>query len=197
MALDVLKAAAKDTSVLLVLDDVWVASHATPLNFIHGSALRSAVVVTTRVRSLLDGAIEVQCGVLDKQASLELLLRAGGCEHVLDDPPSAAFEAVELCGRLPLALGIAGGIIEELADSWQEDLVPLLQDDLGGEAESVEERVVSASLRAVPAKLRPDVEAMFTLFAIFAEVSASIPTSAHPTGRCCCHLLLLKCWCGC
>ena len=104
-------------------DDVWVSSHATPLNFVDCAAKRSAVVVTTRMRSLLDGAAEVQCGVLDKAASLELLLRAGGCETMLDDPPPAALEAVELCGRLPLALGIAGGIIEELADSWEEELV--------------------------------------------------------------------------
>ena len=73
-----------------MLDDVWIAAHATPLNFIHGSALRSAVVITTRVRSLLDGAVEVQCGVLGKEASLELLLRAGGCPELLDAPPDAA-----------------------------------------------------------------------------------------------------------
>ena len=35
-------------------------------------------------------------------------------------PPPAALEAIELCGRLPLALGIAGGIVAELGDSWQE-----------------------------------------------------------------------------
>ena len=128
VALDVLKAAAKDTSVLLVLDDVWVAAHATPLNFIHGSALRSAVVITTRVRSLLDGAVEVQCGVLDKEASLELLLRAGGCEQMLDDPPPAAFEAVELCGRLPLTLAIAGGMVADNGQMFTEDILDVMQD---------------------------------------------------------------------
>ena len=70
----VLKAAAKEQSVLLVLDDVWAASHATPLNFVHGSALRSAVVVTTRIKSLIDGASEVQCGVMSTEASIELLV---------------------------------------------------------------------------------------------------------------------------
>ena len=118
LALGELKAAAKDVAVLLVLDDVWVASHATPLTFVDSLARRSAVVVTTRMRSLLNGAAEVQCGVLSMEASLELLLRSGGCEQLLDAPPSAALEAVELCGRLPLALGIAGGIIDELADHW-------------------------------------------------------------------------------
>ena len=108
LALEALRKAAEGQDVLLVLDDVWVAKHAQPLNFIDDSSTRSAVIITTRIRSLLDGVAEVSCGVLEKEASLELLLRAGGCEHLLDSPPFTALEAVELCGRLPLALGIAG-----------------------------------------------------------------------------------------
>ena len=175
LALQELKHAAKNMSVLLVLDDVWVASHATPLNFIDGSASRSAVIVTTRIRSLLDGAAEVQCGTLSMEASLELLLRAGGCEHLLEAPPPAAREAVELCGRLPLALGIAGGIIEGLGTTWQAELCELLKEEF--EEASVEERVVTASLRAVPEAMREGVEALFTLFAIFPE-DAIVPDTA-------------------
>ena len=74
------------------------------------------------------GSAEVQCGVLSTDASLELLLRAGGCEQLLDAPPPAALEAVELCGRLPLTLALAGGIIEELGSTWQSQLVPLLRE---------------------------------------------------------------------
>ena len=175
VALEELKDAANDMSVLLVLDDVWVASQATPLNFVNGSASRSAVVVTTRIRSLLDGAAEVSCGTLSAEASLELLLRAGGCEHLLSEPPPAALEAIELCGRLPLALGIAGGIIEGLGTTWQAELCQLLKDEF--EEASVEERVVTASLRAVPEAKREGVEALFTLFAIFAEDSI-VPDTA-------------------
>ena len=79
-----------------------MASHATPLKFIDGSNHRSAVVITTRMRSLLDGASEVNCSLLSAEASLELLLCAGGCEHLLATPPPAAVAAIELCGRLPL-----------------------------------------------------------------------------------------------
>ena len=128
VALGALKEAARDLAVLLVLDDVWSASQTLPLNFVDAAdKARSAVVVTTRLRSLLDGAHEIQCGVLSQEASLELLLRAGGCAHLRTEP-AAAIEAVELCGRLPLALGIAGGMIRyELADSWQVELVSLLE----------------------------------------------------------------------
>ena len=180
VALEELKDAAKKAAVLLVLDDVWTAAAASPLNFVDGSgssARQSVVVVTTRVRSLFDGAAEVQCGVLSAQASLELLLRAGGYESALAAPPAAAVRAVELCGRLPLALSIAGGIVAELGTTWQSQLVPLLQDELGGEAQSVEERVVTASLRVVPSALRTGVEELFTVFAIFAE-DAVVPDTA-------------------
>ena len=132
-----------------LLDDVWLASHATPLNFVQG-ACRSAVVITTRMRSLLDGASEVQCNVLSAEASLELLLRAGGCKELLDSRPEAALEAVEYCGRLPLALGLAGGIIKELADSWQHALIPLLQEELGGE---FDEALEHAKARAKDVKV--------------------------------------------
>jgi hypothetical protein len=120
LALGELKKEAEDLSVLLVLDDIWVAEHAVPLNFVHPSAPTSAVVVTTRIKSLLNNAAEVQCALLSKEASLEMLLRTGGREDLLDAPPPAALEAIELCGRLPLALGIAGGIVAALGDSWQE-----------------------------------------------------------------------------
>ena len=176
LALGVLKGAAREMAVLLILDDIWTASHATPLNFVDGSDKRSAVVVTTRIRSLLDGAAEVQCGVLSLEASLELLLRTGGCEQLLDAPPPAALEAVELCGRLPLALGIAGGIIDELADVWQDELCALLKEEFSEGEASVEERVVTASLRAVPEKMRAEVEALFVIFAIFPE-DAVVPAA--------------------
>ena len=140
-----------------------------------GAAVCAAVVITTRIRSLLDGAAEVSCGTLSVEASLELLLRAGGCEQLLAAPPPAAVEAVELCGRLPLALGIAGGIIVELGTTWQNELCGLLKDEF--EEASVEERVVMASLHAVPEEMREGVEALFTLFAIFAE-DAIVPDSA-------------------
>ena len=101
---------------------------------------------------------------------------------MLGAPPTAALEAVELCGRLPLALGIAGGIIEELGSTWQHELVPLLRDEFGGEAESVEERVVTASLRVVPKAMRAGVESLFALFAIFAEdVSSFRDTECLPS----------------
>lgn len=129
------------------------------------------------MRALLDGAEEVSCSLLTQEASLELLLRAGGCAHLLANPPQAAVTAIELCGRLPLALGIAGGIISELGTTWRHDLLPLLNEEFAGEADSIEEQVVNASLRVVPDEIRAGVEGLFTACAVFAE-DAIVPDTA-------------------
>lgn len=65
----------------------------------------------------------------------------------------------------------------QLGSTWRDDLVPLLKDGFGGESESVEERVVTASLRAVPAAMRAAVEVLFTIIAVFAE-DAIVPDVA-------------------
>eukprot|EP00966_Prymnesium_polylepis_P053607 1239383-Prymnesium_polylepis.1 len=175
IALETIKEAAKGLSVLLILDDLWDAKHARPLNFVDPLAIHSAVVVTTRIRSLLSGAAEVQCETLSPEASLELLLRTGGHDKLLSAPPPAVVEAVELCGRLPLVLGIAGGIIAELADDWESELLSLLKDQF--QEASVEERVVAASLHAVPVAMRAAVEGVFALCGVFAE-DAIVPAAA-------------------
>ena len=152
-----------------------VHSHIMPLQFIDPSAIDSAVVVTTRIRSLIGGAEEVQCGTLSTEASLELLLGVGGFDHLISNPPLAAIQAVDLCGCLPLALSLAGGIITELADTWQDELIPLLKEEF--EDSSVEERMVTASLRVVPESMRAGVEGLFACFACFAE-DAIVPAAA-------------------
>ena len=178
LALAELKEASQSFCVLLILDDVWDTSHATLLNFVEPSDRHSAVVITTRLSSVISNAAEVQCGVLSQQASLELLLRTGGCEDLLGAPPEAALEAVELCAHLPLTLSIAGRIIAELADDWQSDLIPLFKNGSDEDSlTSVEERVVMASLQAVPGAIRAGVEAVFTVFALFAEDASVSPAA--------------------
>ena len=80
---------------------LWYFSLWCFLNFVDAHA-GSALVITTRVRTLVPNAAEVQCDVLSRPEALELLLTAGGVAHLINDPPSAALRAVELCGKLPL-----------------------------------------------------------------------------------------------
>ena len=122
-------------SVLLVLDDVWVAAHATPLNFI--TPLRAPPAVVDDTHALADHGARSTVRGAPPEASSSCC-----CARV---DVSICSKAHRPCGRggrawlTAAALGVAGGIVAELADTWQRELVPLLRDELLEEA-SVEER---------------------------------------------------------
>ena len=164
-AAQILREAATGVKALLVLDDVWEAKHAELLNCTDVGA-GSACVITTRIRDLT--ASEVSCGLLSQEEALALLLTSAGLDHLIAEPPAAALEAVECCGRLALALPIAGGMVRELEDVWETELVPMLKEELSEEL-SVEARIVNASLRCVKPSERAGVEALFLVFGCFAE----------------------------
>ena len=128
---------------------------------------------------------------LDKEAAIELMLKTGEIEEVAPAARAAALQAVELCGRLPLCLAIAGAMILEHADDWETWLVPALRDSHGAElrersanagdgaeegSSSVEERVLRASLRSIKVEERVGVTALFDICACFAE-DATIPAA--------------------
>jgi len=97
-----------------------------------------------------------------------LLLTSAGLSELITSPPPAALEAVECCGRLALALPIAGGMIRELEDVWQAELVPMLKEELSDEL-STEATIVNASLRCVDKKEKAGVDALFAIMGVFAE----------------------------
>ena len=129
--------------------------------------------------------MQIECKLLSQQEALAVMLRKGGCEDMLDSPPEAAVEAVELCKRLPLTVSITGGMILELAGKWQTALVSLLREEgiwqeegetHGADMRSVEEQVVSASLRCIEESQRVGVETLFAVYAVFPE-DVTVPTS--------------------
>ena len=114
--------------------------------------------------------------VLTKQEACALLLRAGEIPDLIPNPPTAALEAVELCGRLPLTVALAGAMIRENIDRWESWLVPTLKEDHaaelrersveeaaggGGDASSIEDRIIAASLRCIKEEERRGVDALF------------------------------------
>jgi len=171
IASELLQTAANSVTTLLVLDDVWDAKHLAPLNFLSDrqATSRSALLVTSRMRSILPKAAEVECGTLSNESSLKLLLELGGQGHLLDNPPAAALEAVELCKKLPLALGVAGGLISELPDTWEDDLIPLLREMAQGTDGVSVHQMVDAALAILPDNVRLSIEHLFILFAVFPE----------------------------
>jgi DNA-binding SARP family transcriptional activator len=91
--------------LLVVLDDVTSEPQIRPL--LPGSPT-CAVIVTSRTRlSELSGAHRVDLDLFDEEQSLRMLSRIVGAERI-DAEPEHARELVNFCGRLPLALRIAG-----------------------------------------------------------------------------------------
>ena len=126
---------------------------------------------------------------LEKEAAIELMLKTGEIEEVTPAARATALQAVELCGRLPLCLAIAGAMILEHADDWETWLVPALRESHGAELRersasvgdganegSVEERVLRASLRSIKVEERVGVTALFDVCACFAE-DATVPAA--------------------
>ncbi|MFE9764365.1 BTAD domain-containing putative transcriptional regulator [Streptomyces sp. NPDC005808] len=91
--------------VLLILDNAAGEAHVRPLL---PPGPGCAVLVTSRRRLVaLEGSDHLDLAVPDQAEALELLRRVGGPERTSAEPERAA-EIVSLCGRLPLAVRIAG-----------------------------------------------------------------------------------------
>ncbi len=102
--------------------DVWQPAHAQVLDVI-GPVGR--LVVTTRDSSVVTalGAEELALDALSPEASLELLAQWSGTDR--ESLPPQAAELAEACGRLPLALTLAGAQVRD-GRSWP-DLMAALQ----------------------------------------------------------------------
>ncbi|MGW5654873.1 BTAD domain-containing putative transcriptional regulator [Streptomyces humi] len=91
--------------VLIVLDNAAGEAHVRPLL---PPGPGSAVLVTSRRRLVaLEGAVHLDLTVPDEAEALDLLRRVAGERRTGGEPERAA-EIVTLCGRLPLAVRIAG-----------------------------------------------------------------------------------------
>uniref|UniRef100_UPI0006E184B6 AfsR/SARP family transcriptional regulator n=1 Tax=Streptomyces graminilatus TaxID=1464070 RepID=UPI0006E184B6 len=91
--------------VLLILDNAAGEAHVRPLL---PPGPGCAVLVTSRRRLVaLEGAAHLDLAVPGEAEALELLRRVAGPQRTEAEPAGAA-EIVSLCGRLPLAVRIAG-----------------------------------------------------------------------------------------
>ncbi|MFE7511465.1 ATP-binding protein [Streptomyces sp. NPDC057540] len=90
-----------------------------------------AVIVTSRTPlSTIEGAHSIVLDLLEPDEAVELLGRVAGAHRVADDP-EAARRLVALCGRLPLAVRIAGARLAERPDVPVADLADRLADERG------------------------------------------------------------------
>jgi DNA-binding SARP family transcriptional activator/tetratricopeptide (TPR) repeat protein len=112
--------------VLVLLDNAGDEAQVTPL--LPGGA-GNAVLVTGRSRlGGLPGARRIELDVLDPEEALRLLGTIVG-EHRVAAEPAAAADLVRLCGRLPLAVRIAGARLAARPHWLLADLVARLSDE--------------------------------------------------------------------
>jgi tetratricopeptide (TPR) repeat protein len=99
--------------LLLVLDNAFDERQVRPL--LPGSGA-SRVLVTSRAPLRgLEGALFRSLDVLSEREALALLRKIAGDERIARDPAVVA-KIVQLCGRLPLAIRIAGAILATRRD---------------------------------------------------------------------------------
>jgi len=99
---------------LLVLDNAGDVAQVRPL--LPASPGTLTLISTRRRMTSLEGAVSMPLDVLGAQESVELFSRIIGHERAHADP-AAVLEAVELCGRLPLAVQIAAARLRSRT-SW-------------------------------------------------------------------------------
>jgi DNA-binding SARP family transcriptional activator len=120
------RTALADRRVLIVLEDAADASQVLPL--LPGSP-HCAVIITSRNRLPgLPGSRHFEIGDLDEQTSVDLLAAIIGPERVRAEAESA-LALIRLCGRLPLALRIAGAKIATRPHWRIEQMVSRLADE--------------------------------------------------------------------
>ena len=80
--------------------------------------------------------------------------------------PTQAYTIAAECGLLPVTLTIAAQIVRSWGEGWETAGVPLLREDQGSSASTVEERVIGAGLKAL--EKHEDGAAIQRLFHMFA-----------------------------
>ena len=174
---EALREAAAGKCVMLIVDDAWDKSHVKAFSVLDDES-GSCLVITTRLQGLVAGASEFELGFLEADDAAALMLEVAG-EHDIKPPyPKLVLDAVELCGRLPLVLSIAGGMLEEHGGEVDEDFIKILSEEhmesirvgeKGDELVTIEDRLVQASLNQYQGKDKVGIEALFRFFAVFPE----------------------------
>ncbi|MQA04234.1 MAG: tetratricopeptide repeat protein [Streptosporangiales bacterium] len=166
-----------DRRLLVVLDD---AADATQVRRLLPAGNSSTALVTSRRRlDALDTAEHHQLDVLAAAEAEELLARIAG-PHRLDAEAGAAADLVRLCGRLPLAVAIAGARLAARPSLSVQALVERLAVERRRLGElRVDDHDVRASFAVSYADLdRPEVARMFRLLGVLDGSTVSVEVAA-------------------
>jgi hypothetical protein len=134
----------------------------------------SKVLISTRIKALLAGGHEVEVGLPSAADSVRMLLSAADVEDNFCVPKGVS-EIVDLCGRLPLALAIAGRLAASLdlvgMDDWT-GMIDVLREELHeSHSGGTEAGMIAASLRGLKGSAREqaNVKSLLLLYALCPE----------------------------
>ena len=121
-----LRSGLSDLQLLLILDGVTEEAQVRPL--LPGAGDCSVILTSCRTLSGLDGVSRFPLGIFTEHEALDLLGRLIGTRRVAQARP-AALRIVRACGRLPLAVRIAGARLAGLENLPLERFAGRLEDE--------------------------------------------------------------------
>jgi WD40 repeat protein len=175
-----------DKAVLLVIDDVWRRPDVDAFNVL---GPRCRAMITTRDAGLLTslGGTHHVVELLTDDEAMNVLAQSSGVAR--DALPSEAQEIIGECGRLPLAVSLAGGMIQagtpwrDVLDALREHELEFLED----EHAAVEQhrnlwKMIEVSVQVLPAEEQKRLAELAVFSTDEAIPEAAVTTLWESTG---------------
>ncbi|MET9227255.1 tetratricopeptide repeat protein [Lentzea sp. NPDC003310] len=176
---------AKRQPTLLVLDNASSSAQVRPL--LPPGEQHRVLVTSRHMLGDLQGARRLAVDVLpahDSVAMLENWLRASDpADERVASAPETAHEIAELCGHLPLALGIVAALLSDDPGLPLRDLAELLREARLAELSSPENVAVRAAFDLSHDRLDPAEQRLFRLLSLNPGRQVSIEAAAALAGR--------------
>jgi DNA-binding SARP family transcriptional activator/tetratricopeptide (TPR) repeat protein len=166
--------------ILLIIDNALDAAHVRPL--LPGTAGALVVVTSRRKLTALEGALPMSLDVLPLKDAVMLFTKIAGTKRT-ESEPEATVAAVELCGRLPLAIRIAAARLRDRARWTTADLVNRLRNHVQRvRFLQTDDGSVMTALRVSYRYLSPPQQRMFRLLSLHPGADFDAYVAAALTG---------------
>jgi tetratricopeptide (TPR) repeat protein/transcriptional regulator with XRE-family HTH domain len=154
--------------MVIVLDNAGNEAQVAPL--LPGTPGCLVLVTSRRRLAGLQATHTLSLDMLPPADAFDLFVRTAGKDRLAADPQALVVEAVELCGRLPLAIRIAAARLQSHPAWRMEDLVERLRDQDQRLAELADpgggERCVAAALELSRQQLSADQRHLYQLLGL-------------------------------
>ncbi|GIE86477.1 AfsR/SARP family transcriptional regulator [Actinoplanes regularis] len=165
---------------LVVLDNATDAVQVRPL--LPGTPTSLVLVTSRRRLGALDGSVPVSLDLLSREDAMALFAQIVGDQRLADDS-SIVGKAVELCGRLPLAIRIAAARLRDRTSWTVADLVERLDSHTRRvQFLQVDDRNVMAVLKLSYRYLRTREQRIFRLLSLHPGSDFDLYSAAALTG---------------